>query len=78
MAKRKQRCDKCGKQRVFKTGRRTGAICGAGHFICKKCQRSSLLWRIIDPISIGIGPSLRKRCPVCNEKLKAVRKRDLV
>jgi|GEM_PF-5128571 len=78
MAKLKRTCDRCGKQRVFKNRRNWGAICKAGHFICKKCHRKSLIWFILNPFQLSFMPGKKKKCPICKEKLLAIKKTDLV
>ncbi len=76
MAKVKRACDKCGKTRVFRNHPEWGGICRAGHYICWKCRRKSLLWILLDPFAL-LGIRQKKKCPVCRQKLRNVKKADL-
>jgi hypothetical protein len=79
--KAKKNCDHCGKEHGFKRGRQNGSKCVNGHFICPKCQRrgliSSIIFGLFD-LDMFDRFLYKRKCPVCNGKLKRIEKNDLI
>jgi hypothetical protein len=82
---KKVMCAKCMKERMFKASynRSGGSRCEAGHLICIRCSRKSLLSRLINPLwwlkSIFLFwmKDYRKLCPICEAKLSGIKKDQL-
>jgi len=76
MAKIKKICDSCGKEKTFKAGRRWGAICNSGHYICKKCDKLGIIWLLLTPFHLGLKK--RKKCPVCKDRLRYIKRSEVL
>ncbi|MDC1205660.1 DUF6232 family protein [Candidatus Pacebacteria bacterium] len=86
---KKTTCAKCGKVKKFiPRNKHGGTVCESGHLICSKCSALSFKERV-SPGRMAAGLALavveaddlmsdnKKKCPICESKLRKIKKDDL-